>query len=168
MPVPVTRADAATITGAPGGPTAANPVLDAKGPELRRIFVALLVGAALLAGAGSAFASEAATPKITFRPAEDGWYTVTVTPPAPVRVTLEVGTDCNYLNGSCRSYDALGSKLIKKGVKGHVSWIKASYWGQPPSRRGDTLYPGRYEMVFQVPGVKASRVATTWFLQYER
>jgi hypothetical protein len=137
-----------------------------KGPELRLSLVALLVSTAMLAGAGAALAGGAAVPKISFAAAEDGWYSVSVQPAARVRVTLQAGSDCNFLNQVCKSYDTIDSKLVAKGTVGHISWIKASFWGQPPSRRGDTLYPGRYRMVFQVPGIKASVVTTTWNLQY--
>ena len=131
--------------------------------------VAVIAGIAVSSGVGVALAGTAAgaaVPRITFRAVEDGWYKVTVKPAAPVRVTLQSGGDCNFLTSLCKTYDTIDSKLIPKGQVGHVSWIQASYWGQPPSRHGDVLYPGRYRMIFQVPGVKASAISTTWNLQF--
>ena len=128
--------------------------------------VTALVTVAVLASAGATFGGTAAVPKITFGPAEDGWYTVKVTPAAQVRVRLYNGIDCRFTSDHCGSYKLLGESVVARGQAGHVSWLKPSAWGLPVTRKGDIFTQGRYRMTFDVPGSKASLITTQWNLQF--
>lgn len=127
--------------------------------------VAAALGAgSVVAAATAAAGSTAATPKITFKADGDGWYAITATPTAPVKVTLAYGTDCDFVRGICASWKPLGTKLLPKGQTGRISWLQASFWGQ--TRKGDKLASGFYRLALVVPGRPASLVTTSWRLAF--
>lgn len=131
---------------------------------MRRPLIALIAVVVALVVTGSALAGSAA-PRITFKPGDPGWYVVSATPAAPVKVTLRYGSDCNWIRAVCKKWILVGVKVLPKESDGRISWLKASFWGKGPNRSGeDVLTVGFYRMAFQVPGVAASRVETAWRL----
>ena len=130
------------------------------------------VTAALAVAAGSAGAAvaaqRAAAPQITFgADPEPGWYLVKTSAPTPVSVTLELGSDCNFVSGVCHRWTTFPVRRFAAGDTVRVSWLEASFWGQARNRAGkDVLRSGFYRMTFAVPGKPASAVQTRWQLSF--
>ena len=121
-----------------------------------------LTGAALVAAVAVAVAAPAlaagpakpAAPKISFRSDGRGWYTVTVTPPRPLRVTLVAYFGCDFTGQSCKGSDVLGVKVLPRAATQRVSWGMARYWDQPAANAAGGLYGGRYKIILAIPGTK--------------
>lgn len=136
---------------------------------LALLAVTVALGAMLAAFAGGAAAARAAAvPQVSFADdAEPGWYLVKTSTPAPVVVTLEVGADCNFIRGLCKSWTRFPAKRFAAGESARVTWLVASFWGQPRNRAGkDELRGGFYRMTFAVSGKPASAVQTSWRLAF--
>lgn len=133
---------------------------------MRRSLVAVALAALALAVAGSAGAAGSVVPKITFKPDGQGWYAVTATPDAPVKVALRYGTDCNFIRATCRTWELVGTKVLPAGQPQRVSWLQASYWGAKATGKEDVLRGGFYRLSFQVPGKPASAIGTAWRLAF--